>query len=155
MVALVATVLPARGAASETGADRAPDAATEDEVFYPAGALEIGRFGHTATGLGDGRVLVAGGAFGLIAEVEIWDPATASFSPGGSLTDGREDHTATLLPDGRVLLAGGSAGSGPRASVEAWDDQTGRGRAARFAGRRAGRTYGHAAARWQGALRGR
>ncbi|WP_437541914.1 kelch repeat-containing protein [Sorangium sp. So ce367] len=74
---------------------------------------------HTATVLKDGRVLVAGGypeldgppyttreAMSLKA-VEIYDPATGTWSPAAPLLQARSGHAAILLPDGHVLVAGG------------------------------------------------
>ncbi|WP_437708085.1 kelch repeat-containing protein [Sorangium sp. So ce448] len=74
---------------------------------------------HTATVLKDGRVLVAGGypeldeppyttreAMSLKA-VEIYDPATRTWSPAAPLLQARSGHAAILLPDGHVLVAGG------------------------------------------------
>ena len=59
-------------------------------TFTPAGSLVEARFGHTATLLPDGRVLVVGGyAYGALASAEVWDPVTATFSPAGSLAEGR------------------------------------------------------------------
>jgi hypothetical protein len=57
------------------------------------------RYYHTATVLPDGRVLVVGGTpDGLsenIAEAEVFDPETGSFSSTGRLAVGRYLHTAT------------------------------------------------------------
>lgn len=77
-----------------------------------------GRSGHTATSLGDGRVLVAGGTLPpgspepFPARTEIYDPATGTTAPGPTLLHPRQGHAAALLADGRVLLAGGSGPSG-------------------------------------------
>jgi hypothetical protein len=60
-------------------------------------------FGHTATLLQDGRVLIVGG----FNPAEIYDPMHNLFAPTGDLTYPRGGHTATLLQDGRVLIAGG------------------------------------------------
>jgi hypothetical protein len=67
---------------------------------------------HTATLLGDGRVLVAGGKTGLdrdhvSASAELFDPGSGRWTTTGSMTKGRWGHTATPLSDGRVLVVGG------------------------------------------------
>jgi large repetitive protein len=100
------------------------------------------RFESTATLLRDGRVLVSGGVLGrpdatiegTLASVEVWDPATETFSSTGSMAEDRRNHTATLLPDGRVLVVGGGQDSGMTmwavadrslATAEIWDPATG------------------------------
>jgi hypothetical protein len=87
-------------------------------AFRPTGSMTVGRHGHTATLLLDGRVLVAGGispktSGGITYKVpqataELYDPLTGTFSPAGAMTTERYGHTATLLSDGRVLIAGGA-----------------------------------------------
>lgn len=64
---------------------------------------------HTATRLGDGRVLLAGGTGD--GHVEIYDPGseTGTVTEARSMTTSRNRHSATLLEDGRVLVAGGLA----------------------------------------------
>jgi hypothetical protein len=88
--------------------------------------LQFGRFGHTATRLADGRVLIAGGQdeSGPLAVSEIFDPATRTFSIGGALIEPRAYHTATALPDGRVLIAGGASGDRLLNSTEIFDPVT-------------------------------
>ena len=80
-----------------------------------------------ATLLTDGRVLVTGGCS---TDVELYDPATGTFSRTGSLTAIRYGHTATLLQDGRVLITGGyncgdAEHAGIWASAELYDPTTG------------------------------
>ena len=134
-----ASLLPAGGTpvVSGMGAAGIPTAADQhgaaarlgdaDGRFSPAGSLTDPRYGHAATLLSDGRVLVMGGwgERGLLDSAEVWDPATATFAPAGSLAGGRSMHTATALPDGRVLVIGASSSYDPLASTtEAWDPAT-------------------------------
>ncbi len=63
-----------------------------------------GSLAESATLLGDGRVLFAGGC-GTAAE--LYDPPTGTFSPTGDMTAVRAGSAATLLLDGRVLFTGG------------------------------------------------
>lgn len=79
------------------------------------GMLSGYRESHTATPLGDGRVLVAGG-LGLysgsyLASAEIYNPQSGTWTTTpGSLGTARSEHTATLLGNGKVLVAGGGNG---------------------------------------------
>jgi hypothetical protein len=83
--------------------------------FLPSGAMQLGRERHTATLLADARVLIVGGvgtpaadfSDNGIAEAELWDPATRSFTTAGEGAVGRALHTATFIQDGRVLITGG------------------------------------------------
>lgn len=99
-----------------------------------AGTMSQRRFGHTATLLPDGRVLIAGGTTpdlqntDVSSLVEIYDPATQRFTTVGQMIRPRSRHTATLLGDGTVLFAGGETfGEGTLATstVEAFDPLTG------------------------------
>ncbi len=81
------------------------------------------RYGHSATVLADGRVLVAGGhsGNGTVTTAWLYAPATNTWTPTGSLNQARYLQSATLLKDGRVLLAGGGGVS----SAELYDPATG------------------------------
>jgi hypothetical protein len=70
-----------------------------------AGTMVTGRVSHTATLLGDGRVLVVGGSPAAAASsAEIYDPQTNAWSSVASPTASRVNHTATLLRTGAVLV---------------------------------------------------
>ncbi len=75
------------------------------------GSMATARYRHTATLLGSGKVLVAGGQspqqFSETSS-ELYDPASGSFSPAGNMNEGRASHTADLLYIGKVLLVGGT-----------------------------------------------
>ena len=77
-----------------------------------AASISVGRWGHTATLLEDGRVLVVGGQetpSRKLDSAEIYDPAADTWTSAGSMSVERgQGHTATLLSDGRVLVSGDS-----------------------------------------------
>ena len=77
-----------------------------------AASISTGRWGHTATLLEDGRVLVVGGQespSGKLASAEIYDPASDSWSSAGEMSVARgAGLRATRLSDGRVLVTGDS-----------------------------------------------
>jgi Bacterial Ig-like domain (group 3)/Galactose oxidase, central domain/Bacterial Ig-like domain (group 2) len=80
-------------------------------TFWPVGNLNFPRWGHTATLLPNGKVLIVGGQDvnnNILASAELYDPSTGTFTTtANSLAAPRRDHTATLLPNGTVLIAGG------------------------------------------------
>jgi sugar lactone lactonase YvrE len=126
-------VLVVGGASGAQAANTIPGA----ELFDPAtgnwmvtGSPNTPRgFGHTATLLPNGKVLVvAGGNGGTVTNnAELYDPTTGLWTYTGSLTTGaRHSHTATLLPDGTVLIAGGdNQNVGLLASAEIYNPATG------------------------------
>jgi N-acetylneuraminic acid mutarotase len=79
------------------------------QVWTYTGSLTYGRYGHTATLLSGGKVLVVGGggAAGFLNTAELYDPATGQWSMTSSLFYGRYRHSATRLADGKVLVTGG------------------------------------------------
>ncbi|WP_210415639.1 kelch repeat-containing protein [Bdellovibrio sp. ZAP7] len=104
------------------------------EIFDPttsrwtdAAPLAQARARHTATLLGNGKILVVGGSdqSTYYATAELFDPSTNTWSSAGTMTVMRSDHSATLLQDGRVLIAGGATSAGSfTASMEIYDPAT-------------------------------
>jgi len=107
------------------------------QAWTPTGSLFHARYGHTATLLKNGKVLVAGGlktldaggtnisAHAALKTVELYDPARGEWFATGPLHGPRMNHTATLLRDGRVLVAGGyHVGHDPLGSAELYDPDT-------------------------------
>lgn len=92
-------------------------------TFTAVGNMITARANHTATLLPSGKVLIAGGSYGMqsLANAELYDPALKTFTATGNLAKARTGHTATLLLDGRVLIAGGRDGSQPLISAELYD----------------------------------
>jgi hypothetical protein len=93
--------------------------------FSRTGSMTIGRTGHTATRLADGRVLMVGAGdmyHSPSALAEIYDPTTGKFSHAGSLPFAGADFHTALLADGRVFVAGGDI---IHNSVELYDPKTG------------------------------
>jgi hypothetical protein len=91
--------------------------ARSPEQFVQVAPMNTPRVHHTATLLGDGRVLIAGGdtsdskARWAIETSEIFDPRTGRFIATGSMSTRRSMHTAARLQDGSVLIAGGNTAS--------------------------------------------
>jgi hypothetical protein len=113
------------------GGDRAASHGASG-AFAPTGSLNTARDSHTATLLGNGTVLIAGGGGrdGMLASAEIYHPAgrgaSGRFHSTGHLGQSRQGAGAILLGNGRVLIAGGDGSSGALASAELYDPATGR-----------------------------
>ncbi|MEV4052827.1 kelch repeat-containing protein [Amycolatopsis sp. NPDC049688] len=114
------------GGTSVGSAQFPPPGLAAAEVYDPAagtwtstGNLHTGRWGHSATVLADGSVLVAGGSavrssqsLTALRTAERWDPGSGHWTEVGPMTDARSGHTAVRLPNGTVLVAGGSVPTG-------------------------------------------
>jgi hypothetical protein len=107
--------------------------ATTDIYNSSAGTWSTGpsmitfRVRHNITLLADGRVLVNGGdddnSFGvnILANAEIYDPASGAWTAAAFMSTARTGQTATLLPTtGKVLVVGGSNSSGYLSSAETY-----------------------------------
>jgi hypothetical protein len=91
------------------------------------GSMTSPRYGHMATLLPNGKVLVSGGHNGssYLATAEVYDPASGTWSATGSMASPRYYHSATLLPNGKVLVSGGQNGSSYLTTAEVYDPATG------------------------------
>ncbi|NQU49001.1 MAG: hypothetical protein HQ519_10175 [Planctomycetes bacterium] len=88
------------------------------------GTMAQSRAFHNAVLLLDGRIMAIGGVIGpfgtgpyytkVLSSVEIYDPATDSWTNGAPMSQFRAGCTANVLPDGRVLVAGGTKGGANR-----------------------------------------
>lgn len=99
-------------------------------AWSPASSMGAARYGHSATLLPNGQVLVAGGSYNdpalhNLASAELFNPADGSWTFTWAMGAVRSNHTATPLPDGRVLVAGGWSDTGILASAEFYNPATG------------------------------
>jgi hypothetical protein len=105
-----------------------PSAATATTGSWSAaGSLSERHDDATAAILGDGSVLIAGGAgagSGL-ASAERFDTAANSWSPVAPMQVGRTRAAGTSLQDGRVLVTGGGQYGATLSSAEIYDGATG------------------------------
>ncbi|WP_437684007.1 Kelch repeat-containing protein [Sorangium sp. So ce131] len=106
--------LAVNGKRIELWVDAGDQRALVDPAWIAAGSMGAARYaGQTATLLGDGRVLVAGGigADGsdelVLNSAELFDPKGNTWVPAAALGGLRTNHTATLLGNGFVRVAGG------------------------------------------------
>ena len=100
--------------------------------FSETGSLKVARGAYTATPLGNGDVLVAGGqgtSGAYLTSAEIYNPATGTFTLTGSMHTSRVFHSATLMGNGDVLVAGGFTYNGVSypilSSAEVYNPSTG------------------------------
>lgn len=78
----------------------------DSRAYHAASPMLFYRTQHTATRLGDGQALVAGGSYATAAE--IYDPAADRWALADAMRVPRYRHGAVLLSDGRVLVVGGN-----------------------------------------------
>jgi hypothetical protein len=86
--------------------------------------VERHSYGHSATLLEDGRVLIAGGDGHMGGPAELYDPDSDTFASTAPMSRYRTGHAAVRLHDGRVLIVGGTGGDGGRVTAELFDPAT-------------------------------
>ena len=82
-----------------------------DPGWTTTGSLINKRTKHTATRLGNGKVLVVGGSGLSSPSAEQYDPASGTWTSAGKPARLHFQHTATLLKTGLVLVAGHGSGA--------------------------------------------
>lgn len=90
--------------------------------------MSVARFGHTATLLRDGKVLIVGGTDlhgNSLSSAEIYDPVTNVFTSAGNLTATRSNHQATLLDNGKILITGADSNHSALSGAELYDTERG------------------------------
>ena len=110
-----------------------------DQLTYGDTRLQDGRNWATATLLGNGTMIVAGGQLttspaGALSTTDLYDPAPSycyaptcgAWSTGPSMNVGHCHHTATLLKKGLLLVAGGRCGTGDSIAVSELYDPVGK-----------------------------
>jgi hypothetical protein len=78
-------------------------------TFIATGSMTTPRWGHTATLLPNGKVLIVGGTDSR--DAELYGPSTGIFTVGSM--NGLSARTATLLPNGNVLIVLNIPGASP------------------------------------------
>ena len=101
----------------DPAANEEPNASTLPGMqWFAVAAMSEPRAKQTATLLGDGDVLVAGGYNGFtpaggshvsLRSAEVFDPATGAWTATAPMLVGRSGQVASLLPEGQVLTIGG------------------------------------------------
>ena len=107
-------------------------------TWTPTGSMTTARFGHTATLLQNGQVLVAGGdgtcvsgSCPVLATAELYNPATGTWAQDGAAgASATRNYSAVLLHNGQVLFSGGENGTYPAretitTAATLWDPVTG------------------------------
>ncbi|CAF1347888.1 unnamed protein product [Adineta ricciae] len=86
------------------------------------GNMAVARYGHTASILSNGKVLITGGYNGgYLNSAELYDPSTGNWTTTRTMSVARYGHTASILSNGKVLVTGG----GYLNSAELYDPSTG------------------------------
>ena len=115
-------------ARKDPGASAKVQAAPAPGAWAAAGNAADGRVYQTATLLGSGKVLVAGGGNtggNVFSTAELFDPGSGKHSSTGPLATGRQGAVAVMLRSGKVLVSGGQGAAGAISSCEVYDPAAG------------------------------
>lgn len=88
---------------------------TDADSMGGAHSLATGRAYHTATAMGNGKVLISGGyngntklsSYGILDSAEIYDPVSDSVIPAARMVARIMAHSSSLIADGQVWHFGG------------------------------------------------
>jgi N-acetylneuraminic acid mutarotase len=128
MLVMAVAFVPSCRAQVATDGRKSQTRNVSDGVVSAIRSMTAQRAAHTATLLGNGKVLIAGGFVGNgggLSSAEVFDPTTNAFASAENLTVARAGHTATPLPNGKVLISGGYNGDYLN-SAEVYDPATNR-----------------------------
>jgi len=98
-----------------------------DPAWTTTASMAKTRYGHFATLLPTGKVLVAGGV-GNGSSAELYDEASGTWAMTGTLVQARWGTSGFVMKDGKVLLVAGDPDGGtqpPLSSCELYDPATG------------------------------
>ena len=90
------------------------------DTWSQTGTMTVPLSGHTATLLGSGQVVAAGGcaiSSCPTATSETYDPQSAAWTSAGNLQTARQLHTQTSLQNGQALVVGGCGRSCSNATL--------------------------------------
>ena len=82
--------------------------------FTAAAPMAFAHYGHSATRLADGHVVVVGGN---TTQTQAYDPVAGTWATQGPTAATHTSHGAVLLPDGRLLVVGGTQFAQPTAEL--------------------------------------
>lgn len=82
--------------------------------FTVGAKMAYARYGHSATLLNNGKILIVGG-FGadgaVVTQTELYDTTTGEWGLGPSYANSAAFHSTTTLPSNNILITGGLAGT--------------------------------------------
>lgn len=128
MLLMIIAFVPSCHAQVATDERKTETNAARDGIVSAIRSMTTRRAAHTATLLGNGKVLIAGGFVGDgggLSSAEVFDLTTKTFASAENMRAARAGHTATLLPNGKVLISGGYNGDYLN-SAEVYDPTTNR-----------------------------